>query len=131
MKNNVKPNVYAKVCPSRQVLVLIGEKWTCLVVGSLAKEGVLRFGQLKKSCEGVSQKMLTQTLRNLERDGLVKRTVFAEQLPIRVDYELTKLGLSLVPVVYEVTSWAEKNILTIEKNRLKYTQSLAPGETGN
>lgn len=121
--DKLEPNVYAKICPSRQVLALIGEKWTSLVVGALADRGVLRFGELKRICEGVSQKMLTQTLRSLERDGLVERKVFAEQLPLRVDYALTDLGTSLVPVVKGAKEWAELNLHIIERNRRTYEKA--------
>ncbi|MBD2464372.1 helix-turn-helix transcriptional regulator [Oscillatoria sp. FACHB-1407] len=115
----VKPNVYAAICPSRDVLALIGEKWVSLIIGALDGR-VLRFGELKRICEGISQKMLTQTLRKLERDGLVRRTVYAETLPIRADYELTELGNSLLPLVKAAKLWAEMNLHQIEKNRVSY-----------
>lgn len=122
MSSDVKPNIYAQVCPSRQVLAMIGEKWTSLVVGALDRQGVLRFGELKRICEGVSQKMLTQTLRQLERDGLVERRVYAEQLPLKVEYSLTELGQSLVPVVQAAKRWAESNLKQIERNRQAYLE---------
>ena len=118
------PNVYAATCPSRDVLAMIGEKWVSLVIGALDQH-VLRFGELKRICEGVSQKMLTQTLRKLERDGIVIRTVYSEALPLRVEYRLSELGQSLVPVVKMVTEWAEVNLHEIEDNRRRYEQANA------
>jgi DNA-binding HxlR family transcriptional regulator len=117
---NLKPNVYAKICPSREVLALIGEKWCSLIVGALAKNQVLRFGELKKICEGISQKMLTQTLRNMERSGLVTRKVYVVQLPLKVEYQLTEIGESLVPIVNTAKRWAEEHLHSIEKKRKEY-----------
>ncbi|MGN6696211.1 MAG: winged helix-turn-helix transcriptional regulator, partial [Aquihabitans sp.] len=85
-------------CPSRRLLDTIGDKWASLVVVALGLNGSLRYTELAKRIEGVSQKMLTQTLRNLERDGLITRQV-TPSVPVRVDYELTALGRSLMPVV--------------------------------
>ncbi|MCZ6803467.1 MAG: helix-turn-helix domain-containing protein [Proteobacteria bacterium] len=121
--SELKPNVYAAACPSREILVLIGEKWVCLVVGALSAQKILRFGELKRICEGVSQKMLTQTLRKLERDGLVIRTVYADELPLKVEYQLSPLGKSLVPVIQQVKSWAETNLNKINNNRIAFEQN--------
>tara|TARA_R110000782_G_scaffold264009_3_gene356995 strand:- start:155 stop:535 length:381 start_codon:yes stop_codon:yes gene_type:complete len=117
---NLKANVFAAKCSSREVLVLISEKWVCLVICALSKQKVLRFGELKRLCEGVSQKMLTQTLRKLERDGLVNRTVYANKLPLKVEYQLSPLGENLVPVIQQVTTWAETNMHKINKHRLAF-----------
>ena len=119
---DVAPNVYAAICPSRQVLALIGEKWVSLIVGALDRK-TLRFGELKRICEGVSQKMLTQSLRKMERDGLVDRVVFEHELPLRVEYSLSDLGQSLVPVVRTAKKWAERNLHEIEEYRRRYDQS--------
>lgn len=118
----LKPNVYAAICPSREVLALIGEKWVSLVIGALDAR-VMRFGELKRVCEGVSQKVLTQTLRKLERDGLVMRTLYADTLPIKAEYQLTELGRSLLPIVQAAKSWAEKNLHQIEENRILYDKN--------
>lgn len=116
---DLKPNVYAAICPSREVLALIGEKWISLVIGALEGK-VMRFGELKRFCEGISQKMLTQTLRKLERDGLVKRTLYTDVLPIKTEYRLTELGESLLPIVQAAKLWAEENLHQIEENRVLY-----------
>lgn len=118
----LKPNVYAAICPSREVLALIGEKWVSLVIGALEGK-VMRFGELKRVCEGISQKMLTQTLRKLERDGLVRRTFYADVLPIKAEYELTELGISLLPIIRAAKLWAEENLHQIEENRVFYDKS--------
>lgn len=101
-------DVYSKDCPSRQVLDRIGDTWSVLIVGSLAG-GPLRYTELSRRIEGVSPKMLTQTLRGLERDGLLARTVHAV-VPPRVDYELTDLGRSLLGLVSALERWAETHI---------------------
>src|SRR5271165_854259 len=81
-------------CPSRLILDRIADKWTTLIIGILAQAEQRRFNELRRMIGGISQKMLTQTLRDLERDGLVKRTIFAE-VPPRVEYALTQLGQTL------------------------------------
>lgn len=101
-------DVYKATCPTRLVLNCIADKWAVLVVGMLLG-GTRRFGELRKSIEGVSQKMLTQTLRSLERDGIVSRRVFAS-VPPKVEYTLTPLGLSLARIVDELRQWSESNI---------------------
>jgi DNA-binding HxlR family transcriptional regulator len=118
----LKPNVYAAICPSREVLALIGEKWVSLVVGALEGK-VMRFGELKRVCEGISQKMLTQALRRLERDGLVTRTLYTDILPLKAEYQLTELGASLLPIVQSAKLWAEENLHQIEENRVLYDKS--------
>ena len=115
----LKPNVYAAICPSRNVLALIGEKWVSLIIGALDGK-VMRFGELKRFCQGISQKMLTQTLRKLERDGLVNRTLYTDVLPIKAEYKLTELGKSLLPVVQAAKLWAEENLHQIEDNQALY-----------
>lgn len=95
-------------CPSRQVLDRIGDRWSVLVL-LLLSDGTHRFGQLARAIGGISQKMLTQTLRGLERDGLVTRTVYAE-VPPRVEYDLTELGRSLHGVVDALIDWAVSHI---------------------
>jgi DNA-binding HxlR family transcriptional regulator len=102
------PDVYARDCASRQVLDRIGDAWSVLIVGAL-KGGSLRYTELAQRIPGVSPKMLTQTLRGLERDGLVTRTVHPV-VPPRVDYALTTLGRSLLGLVDALKEWAETHI---------------------
>lgn len=101
-------DVYDARCPSRTALRLIGDRWTALVVGVLA-ERPHHFGDLLRRIPGISKKMLTQTLRSLERDGLVSRTELPTS-PVRVEYSLTSLGTSLVGPLAALRDWAEDNI---------------------
>lgn len=106
-------------CPTRQVLGRIGDTWTMLVISTLEKHGTLRSGQLKLLIEGVTQKMLTQTLRHLERDGIVQRTVVAT-VPVTVTYTLTPLGLSLAAAVATMRTWAYDHMDDIAAARDEY-----------
>ncbi|GAA1880430.1 winged helix-turn-helix transcriptional regulator [Streptantibioticus ferralitis] len=101
-------NAFLATCPTRQLLDVISDKWVTLILAALA-ERPQRYSELRRLIAGVSQKMLTQTLRSLERSGLVSRTVTAS-VPVRVDYALTPLGASLMPVVTAVKDWAEEHI---------------------
>jgi DNA-binding HxlR family transcriptional regulator len=106
-------------CPAvREVLNRVGDKWSVLVV-SLLGDGTKRFSELRRAIEGISQRMLTLTLKGLERDGLVIRTVHAT-VPPRVDYELTRLGRSLLVPVSEVARWAARNREKIQSARSRY-----------
>lgn len=105
-------------CPSRVVLRRMGERWTPLVVEALA-DGPLRFVQVREAVGTLTPKVLTQTLRSLERDGLVTRTVFAE-VPPRVEYELTDLGRSLRGPVQAMRRWAEQHVGAIVEAQDRY-----------
>src|SRR4051812_4329275 len=99
----------------REVLNRVGDKWSVLVINQLG-EGPRRFNELRKGIEGLSQRMLTLTLRGLERDGLVTRTMFPT-IPPRVDYALTRLGKTLLEPVSVLAQWAEKNRVEIQAAR--------------
>src|SRR2546430_17432582 len=103
---------------SRQVLDLLAEKWTTLVLYALVF-GVRRHGEIKREIKGISQKMLTLTLRNLERDGLVKRTVY-HVVPPRVEYALTPLGETFSELLKDIYTWAETHFAEIEDARVEY-----------
>jgi DNA-binding HxlR family transcriptional regulator len=105
------------------VLSRIGDKWSVLIVSRLGAR-TLRFNELKREIGGISQRMLTLTLRGLERDGLVTRTVYPT-IPPRVDYDLTALGRSLLVPVSELGDWALKNIARIEAARLAFDRAAA------
>ncbi|EXG82960.1 winged helix-turn-helix transcriptional regulator [Cryptosporangium arvum] len=104
----MKYDAFLAQCPSRQLLDRISDKWSTLTLCALSG-GPLRYSELARRLDGVSQKMLTQTLRTLERDGLVSRTVEAT-VPVSVTYELTELGWSLLRTVRGVKSWAENHM---------------------
>ena len=111
-------DVYMANCPSRQLLDAVSAKWVTMILIALA-DGRLRYSDLARTIAGVSQKMLTQTLRSLERDGLVVRTATLA-VPVRVDYELTGLGVSLLPLVRSVKDWAELHFDEVEAARGRY-----------
>jgi len=104
------------------ILARVGDKWSVRVVMSLA-EGSQRFNELRRGIPGISQRMLTRTLRGLERDGLVKRTV-TPSVPPRVDYELTPLGISLCDPVARLGNWAIANIGAVESARAEFDLKL-------
>jgi DNA-binding HxlR family transcriptional regulator len=118
-------------CPSRQLLDRISDKWVALILAALGSDGPrpgddrvgeprsMRYSELSRRLAGVSQKMLTQTLRSLERDGLVTRTV-TPTVPVTVSYELTELGLSLQRVMWGVKVWAEGHMDEVLANRKEY-----------
>ncbi|WP_433333381.1 winged helix-turn-helix transcriptional regulator [Spirillospora sp. CA-294931] len=111
-------NAFVAGCPARQLYDRISDKWVGLIMSALA-EDAMRYGDLSRKIDGVSQKMLTQTLRNLERDGLVSRTVVPTR-PVQVTYALTQLGQSLLPVVRAVKGWAEGHIDQVNAARTTY-----------
>lgn len=108
-------NPYDRDCPTRQLLDRIGDRWTVLVIGSLAG-GPQRFTELARRIEGVSQKMLTQTLRALENDGMVTRTLYP-QVPPRVEYQLTDLGETLRAPLKALEDWATTHMATVLTHR--------------
>ena len=105
-------------CPSRQLLARISDKWVPLVLAALS-DGPRRYSQLSRTIAGVSQKMLTQTLRSLERDGLLTRTV-TPTVPVSVSYELTDLGRSLQEVIGGLKAWAETHMESVLAARASY-----------
>jgi DNA-binding HxlR family transcriptional regulator len=106
-------------CPVNGLMPRLGDKWTIHVVAMLQESGALRFSELKNGIDGVSQKMLTVTLRALERDGLVKRSVFPE-VPPRVEYELTELGGTLLPAMHGFMDWLQATWPVIQENRIVF-----------
>ncbi|SDH17652.1 winged helix-turn-helix transcriptional regulator [Klenkia brasiliensis] len=127
-------NAFLAVCPSRQLLDRVADKWVVLVVCALgggAGDGTprpMRYSELSRSLAGVSQKMLTQTVRSLERDGLLTRTVTAT-VPVTVTYELTDLGLSLHRLTQELRVWAQDHMGTVAAHRERYDATAGPPAT--
>ncbi len=111
---------YSPKCPTRQVLDHIAGKWTILVIDALLAQGTMRYTDLSRRIGGVSQKMLTQTLRTLEADGFLTRTVHPT-IPPRVEYELTALGRSLAEPITALRLWTEEHINEIEQARAAAT----------
>jgi DNA-binding HxlR family transcriptional regulator len=118
VRNNPQNDVCDAKCPSRQVLDLIANKWTAIII-YLLSQGTKRYNQLQREIGGISQKMLTQTLRRLERDGIVERKVYAV-VPPMVEYSLTPLGETLIEPLCKLCEWAEANIPAVEAARTQY-----------
>ena len=114
-KTAAPPSVLEPQCPSRLVLDRIADKWTALVIQILAG-GTMRYAELQRAIGGISQKMLTQTLRSLERDGLVQRTVHPV-VPPKVEYSLTRLGRTLIEPLHALCRWSEKHLTELQANR--------------
>jgi len=116
-KTSSAPSVLDPRCPSRVVLERIADKWTALVIQILAR-GTMRYAALQREIGGISQKMLTQTLRSLERDGLVRRTVHPV-VPPKVEYSLTRLGRTLIEPLQALCRWSEKHLTELQANRAR------------
>lgn len=113
-------DAFRRTCPSHTVLEMLASKWVYLVVCAL-RRGRLRNGELARKLEGITPKMLTQTLRVLERDGLVRREVFPV-IPPRVEYELTELGHDLAGLLSQIRAWAEEHAPDIKEARASATE---------
>jgi len=114
---------YHGFCPVRDIMDHFGDKWSLLAILNLGYSGKTRFNELKNKIEGISQRMLTVTLRSLERDGLITRKIFAE-VPPRVEYELTPIGKSLLQQIWELAQWASDSMEEILKARMEYDHQL-------
>ncbi len=114
----MKPDVYSANCPTRQILDRVGDKWAVLILLLLRGEP-MRFNQLRRTIEGISQKMLSQVLKSLERDGLIKRRVIAT-VPVTVEYSITELGQTLAAAVDPLRDWAEENLKEVLAAQRRY-----------
>ncbi len=114
----------AEGCPLRDILDRVGDKWSVLVVVLLG-EGTHRFSDLRRSVDGISQRMLTHTLRQLERDGLISRTVYPS-VPLRVEYALTALGETLLTPLAALACWAEQHRPKVLEARAAYDVRVLP-----
>ena len=122
-ESGVQPNVLDQNCESRQALDRIADKWTCLIVYALL-DGPRRHGELKRTIEGISQKMLTQTLRSMEADGLVRRTVI-DVIPPHVEYGLTPLGQTLSEPLVAICRWAMDHLPEMQAARNENARAAA------
>lgn len=116
-------NVMVSTCPSRTSLARIANKWTAMIVIALS-DGSLRFGEIRQAVDGISGKVLADTLRDLERDGIVSRTAY-DQMPPRVEYDLTPLGQTLREPLTALGQWAEAHIAQVEAARDVYDDRAA------
>lgn len=112
---DVKPDPYVALCPSREIIAVIGDKWSLLVI-PLLLDGPKRNAELMRAIEGISQKMLTQTLKRLEAFNLIARHDYGE-VPPRVDYRLTSIGVSLAQVIKTLDGWVIENFTSLTANR--------------
>jgi DNA-binding HxlR family transcriptional regulator len=136
----VEYDAFLEGCPSRQLVARISDKWVALVLAALGSDGpnpggacvgeprAMRYSELSRRLAGVSQKMLTQTLRSLERDGLITRTV-TPTVPVTVTYELTALGASLQEIMCGIKLWAETHMDEVITNRERYDTRTMPPDT--
>lgn len=130
METAIKPlqkPVFERDCAIRVVLDRIADKWTVMIMSLLTGGAPRRFNELRRAIEGISQKMLTQTLRDLERDGLVARTVYPE-IPPRVEYALTSLGETLCVPIGELGEWARDHHKEIERAQVEFDARVSPSK---
>lgn len=116
MRKKEQLNSIIEICPVRNVIARFGNKWALLVILVISENEPIRYNELIRKIPDISSRVLSGTLRVLEADGLVKRTVYQE-VPPKVEYSLTETGLSLVPIILKLTEWAQNNMKTIITHR--------------
>ncbi|NNE96810.1 MAG: helix-turn-helix transcriptional regulator [Acidimicrobiales bacterium] len=114
-------DIYSAECPCRDILDLVASKWSTLIIGVL-QDHPHRFGQLKRAVPGITQKMLTQTLRRLEQDGLVHREVHTQMRPPQVEYSLTDLGHSVTKPLEAIRDWSERHLPDVRRARRRFDE---------
>lgn len=116
MRKKEQLNSIIEICPVRNVIARFGNKWALLVILVISENAPIRYNELGRKIPDISSRVLSNTLRTLEADGLVKRTYYQE-VPPRVEYSLTDTGNSLVPIILELTKWATQNMKSIISHR--------------
>lgn len=119
MKRKEETNSIIEICPIRNVVARFGNKWSLLVLLVINGKGVVRFNELGRLIPDISTRVLSTTLKTLEADGLIDRKVYA-QVPPKVEYTLTPTGESLIPLIMQLTEWAQKNMKKVMAHRRKY-----------
>lgn len=122
MRRKEEKNSIIEICPVRNVIARFGNKWALLVVLVLSENRNCRFNSLTRLIPDISARVLSSTLKTLEADGLVARKVYSE-VPPKVEYSLTETGESLVPIILELTAWAQKNMKSIIRHRKEFESS--------
>lgn len=122
MRRKEEKNSIIEICPVRNVIARFGNKWALLVVLVLSENRNCRFNSLTRLIPDISARVLSSTLKTLEADGLVSRKVYSE-VPPKVEYSLTETGESLVPIILELTAWAQKNMKSIIRHRKEFESS--------
>lgn len=118
-EEKIENDIIEGICPIRDIIASLSDKWSLLVIYTLSHNPKMRFGELQKSITDISQRMLTVTLRSLEADGLVSRQIYPE-VPPRVEYQLTELGYSLLDPLRGLVNWARENTEVIQESRNSY-----------
>lgn len=118
MKKKEQLNSIIEICPVRNVIARFGNKWALLVMLVISENAPIRYNELRRKIPDISSRVLSGTLRTLEADGLVSRKLYNE-VPARVEYDLTSTGLSLIPIIMQLTEWAQNNMNTIISHRKK------------
>lgn len=116
-------NSIIEICPIRNIVARFGDKWSLLVLLIIDGEGTVRFNELGRMIPDISTRVLSGTLKTLEADGLVNRKVYA-QVPPKVEYTLTDTGKSLIPLIMQLTEWAQKNMKSVMKHRKEYESTV-------
>lgn len=122
MKRKEETCSIIEMCPIRNVIARFGNKWSLLTLHIIGEQGVVRFNELNRLIPDVSSRVLSSTLRNLEADGLIDRKVYAV-IPPKVEYRLTEVGESLLPLIRQLTDWALTNMTRVMEHRKKYEQA--------
>ncbi len=126
MQKKAEGNSLIEMCPIRNIVARFGNKWSLLVVVLLSEREATRFNELCRAIPDISSRVLSSTLKMLEADGLVSRTVYPE-VPPRVEYRLTEIGRSLVPLIGRLTEWAQMNMKSIVEHRRAYEAEQVSG----
>lgn len=113
------PDSIIEICPIRNIVARFGDKWSLLVLMVINSEGVIRFNELGRMIPDISTRVLSGTLKTLEADGLINRKVYA-QVPPKVEYSLSDTGRSLIPLIIQLTEWAQANMKGVMKHRAEY-----------
>lgn len=125
MRKKEEPGLIIEMCPVRNVIARFGNKWSLLTVLIIGEQGVVRFNELSRLIPDVSSRVLSTTLRTLEADGFIDRKVYAV-VPPKVEYRLTETGESLLPLIRQLTEWAQKNMKRVMSHRKEYEELRRP-----
>lgn len=127
MKKKEYSNSIIEICPIRNVVARFGDKWSLLVLLVISGAGVVRFNELGRMIPDISTRVLSTTLKTLEADGLIDRKVYA-QVPPKVEYTLTDSGRSLIPLIMQLTEWAQQNMKNVMTHRRRYESAKKQGQ---
>lgn len=127
MKKKEYSNSIIEICPIRNVVARFGDKWSLLVLLVISGAGVVRFNELGRMIPDISTRVLSTTLKTLEADGLIDRKVYA-QVPPKVEYTLTDTGRSLIPLIMQLTEWAQQNMKNVMTHRRRYESAKKQGQ---